>query len=490
MSHKITRNSNCPCGSKDKYKKCCLGKIDWNDKESYLPSTFYRNLKLYGKNRQLVNIVAGALQFDNDVNPSIELIKRACTPSAVKLIHESILELWPDAKDLHRIYDEVQSITTGFYTGSYFPYSILKGVTRHSLYSDKILLKEPFEDPRNFREEFSPIIHPEMHLENTLIGIRSLFTLWPWIESGLINFIRSPISFDQKLNHDCGLAAEARLERNPDLKISLEKTQMDVGQKEEFKEYTMLAYPDNRLKEILLEKYPNTTNDEIKAYLSFIKKRRESHHYFMPIISESGQQIRESLINFHSGANYDLTKIIASLTNSHIITDLNFRWDEMKIDRKEGNVIEGNWNGFSKAFQKTNFQFLNNVPLDIALELRNNNYLENFRLFLSRLWRSNKIEDELDDKNAKILEEELQHEMDEAGIEWQKIDGKLLKWFGGESITTLTALGPAIATGTADLLLASLAGFSAINLIDSTNKRKQFKIRYPAGFLLNLKKNN
>ena len=161
MSYKISRNSECPCGSRLKYKKCCEGTIDWTDKKSWFSNTLYRNLKLYGKNRHLYNIVGGALQLDNDDEPNIESIKSACTPAAVKLIHESIIDLWPDTSDLYRIYDEIKPLNTGFYTGSYFPYSILKGITKHSLYTDKILLIEPFQDPRSFRDEFSPIVHPE-----------------------------------------------------------------------------------------------------------------------------------------------------------------------------------------------------------------------------------------------------------------------------------------------------------------------------------------
>ena len=131
-----------------------------------------------GKNLLFYHKIAGALQLDKVKNIDIKAIKKACTPKAVRQIHEAITEIWPDSNDLIRILLQESKSTSGIYIGHYEPISILRGVTRHSLYYEKIILIDPFTDPRIVREQYNPILHPDTYIENTLRDIRLWFYLY------------------------------------------------------------------------------------------------------------------------------------------------------------------------------------------------------------------------------------------------------------------------------------------------------------------------
>src|SRR5205823_6624176 len=103
---------------------------------------------------------------------------------------------------------------------SYEPAHIFRGITRHAVYSDSIILVDPFLDARTIAEKFNPILRPEMYVTATLKNLRLWLTLAPWIESGLVKFIRSPTGFDAGLARAVIKSQERKFQQNEELRLA------------------------------------------------------------------------------------------------------------------------------------------------------------------------------------------------------------------------------------------------------------------------------
>ena len=246
----VGRNDTCPCGSGLKHKRCCLGKRPWDEILQEPFSQQNRHLSLRGKNILFLHKILDALQIDTwrqDI--PFATVKKAFTPSVVREIHEALFQIWPDLDDYERCHLESRESISGLYTGTYEPEAIFQAVTRHSLYSEKIYLVDPFLHPARIAAQFNPVVHPEQHRVNTIKFTFLWLNLSPWIEAGIVNFIRPPIDFIPGLHEEVIRLSRARYDSSPELKSLLE-THADEGVSEMsptdrgVSEYWFLSHPD------------------------------------------------------------------------------------------------------------------------------------------------------------------------------------------------------------------------------------------------------
>jgi len=484
---KIGRNQPCPCGSKTKYKNCCFGKIDWQKLLAEPLSEAYRHLSLRGKNIAFINAIAAALQLDSiQSDAEYKDLKRACSPRAVQEIYSIIPEVWPDLDDYERCIQSEAGTVAALYVGEYEPEAVFSAVTRLSLYCDRIYLVDPFVNAQHIRDEYNPLVHPEQYRATTINFIFLWMSLSPWIDAGIVNFIRPLHDFIPGLFHEVLTLEKRRFDDNPTLKEALEKEvsehmerlhAMDGGDGE----MILLMTPDDSLREFYRKM--TTERPDLKppvsedGFISYVQKRRDEHRYFVERLpGQTGEIHLRS-----SGASYELAKRLCSLTNSHIVTSLRTRWKEIELDRESAGIDLQRWSPFAKALHESDLKILNAVPMKAALRLREENRLESLRLFFRKVWKNCRDPDEFSDVNSLNLSAELHGEVAKANEEWQKIDQQLLKWLGVTS-------GVLISSGMVGFVpAASAAAVTGVTgLIQSRMKRSTFKERYPAGFFLGL----
>ena len=177
-----------------------------------------------------------------------------------------------------------------------------------------------------------------------------------------------------------------------------------------------------------------------------------------------------------------MAKRICGLGDFHIITDYRSRWLELQLDFE---LVCGNlrsWSPFSKSLQSANLRVLDNVPLGSALRLRQEKRLESLRMFLHKVWKSNRETEVFAEENAINLAAELEEKIREAQAEYNKIDRELIGWFGAAGAALL-------ATGVAGFIPAASASVvtGAAALARSGWQRRSFKTEFPAGFFLSVK---
>lgn len=146
---KIGRNDPCPCGTGKKFKQCCYGKVDWNgiirSGSDWIPY-----LSIRGRNLHFVYRIAEILQLDSHKN--LTDYKKGFTEKAVREIHEAIFDVWPPNSDITTILQSTSDDVSGLYIGDYDIEYISRGIVRHSIYANKILIVDPFVYPVSVRD--------------------------------------------------------------------------------------------------------------------------------------------------------------------------------------------------------------------------------------------------------------------------------------------------------------------------------------------------
>jgi hypothetical protein len=153
--------------------------------------------------------------------------------------------------------------------------------------------------------------------------------LFPWVQAGIVEIIHAPDDFDPKLKWDSLKLQEKKIRDNPELKRVLETTVKQTKdrhvKKEAFRDL-ILSAPDTYLrrkyKEFELEQHGLSEND----FLQHIQVMREEDPDFLEPLDVSGEP---QLRMFTSGANYEIARLTAELTNSYLVTDLDSRWWEI-----------------------------------------------------------------------------------------------------------------------------------------------------------------
>lgn len=481
---KIGRNDPCPCLSGKKFKQCCSGKVDWEaiirDRRDQRPY-----LSIRGRNLYFTAEISQALELNAPGKiRSLKEYKAAFTASAVRKIHEAVMAAWPPDIKIDQALQGTRGEVSGLYIGDYGPEYIRRGIVRHSIYANKILLFDPFVYPKSVRDEFNPILNPEQHRAQTLKNVNLWFGLLPWIEAGVVEVIRAPADFDHQLNWDLMHDQMRKFEGNAELKEASERSVDKLSQRHTQRfmyQQLILSAPDSYLRRKFEELDLAKDGLTIDQFLNSIQEQRDADPDFLEPLDSHGD---EQLFMVSSGASYPSATMTANITGSYLFTDIPVKWKEMELDRANHSAENKVWAPFAKAIQEAQLRYLNNLRLDHALTLRREGRLESLRAFLRRVWKDASTDNEFDSRNALLLTEELGQRVREAEEEWKKIDTDLLKIVGTAGVTGLLAAGPLIAAGHAYFLAAAAATAGAGALLNSTRQRLSFPDKFPAAFFM------
>lgn len=488
-SIKVGPNDQCPCLSGKKYKHCCRGKIDW---EKILRSGHgsLEHMSVRGRNLLFVEAIHGALQLDKTINPvSLSEYKKAFTADAVRKIYEAVCNLWPPHTDIQSLLERTGADVSGLYIGDYDPAYVSAAIVRHSVYANKILLVEPFQHPYILSPEYNPLENPSQYRAQTLRDVNFYLKVLPWIEAGIVEFIRTPADFDRKLNYDAIRRSRQIPDDDPELlaakKASLADLKRRHMQKQAMQDL-ILGAPASRLRKVYAE---SGVSDKVteEEFFRFIEAQRDADPNFLePMgMGENNAQLRMVF----SGGTYEMARLSAQMSRSYLFTDLEMRWAIIRHDRRKQTAENTVWSPFAKAVQNTRLHYLNNLTLDHALRLRTENRLEGVRKVMVDAWEKARTDDPFDERGAVDLANRLNDAVSEAEAEWQDVKAEVVKYGGAALATGIASLGgAAIATGQAAFMAA--AAFVGTAALGAWAKFRQaaYQKRHPAAFFMNLSK--
>jgi hypothetical protein len=446
----------------------------------------YRDyLSIRGRNLYFAGRIGEALQFDTlRDSRSLKDYKSAFTTDAVRKIHEAILEVWPPHVDIFEVLKRPPGDVSGLYIGDYSPEYLTRGIVRHSIYANKILLFDPFIYPKSVRDEFNPITNPGQFRSQTLKNVNLWFGLLPWIKAGVVEIIRPPSDFDPKLHWKFMKDQMQKFEQDAELQKASAESVDELGKRHKQRlmyQQLLLGAPDSYLRSQFEELGLGKDGYTADEFLESIQEERDHDPDFLEPLSPGPEG---QLYTLTTGAMYPSAKMTANVTGSYLFSDLYVRWREIELDRESHSAENKVWAPFAKALQNASLRCLNSLRLEHALTLRKEGRLESLRGFLTRVWKDASTDNQFDSANALLLTEELAVQIRGAEQEWKEIDRDLWKIVGTAAAGGLLAAGPLIAAGHAGFLAAAFAVGGGVPIMSSTIRKRSFPDRFPAAFFM------
>ena len=368
------RNEKCPCGSGQKYKRCC-GPLAENRRLRMASAEHARTLRQ--KNITLINAAGDifGLQTRN-----WDSVKRKITPAQVREFYEVVARLWPPSTDLLSMLPPPDSTLRALYLGEYAPELILQNVCRFGLYADEIILINPFNNPNLMRDEYNPIVHPEEWMEDTLRTLFQLLAMAPWVDQGFVTFIPNPGEFDRDLLMKTVALAEERLKKNP---ITDEDVHDSIFREQTLKKFK--SSPPDYLARIYREMDPDVSDDQVQDLVKHFEAERLADPF---LTGQTMDKMPPQMLANRTGASLEMGLYICRAIGAFPYTNFRFRWKELLGAREQLDPTSEIWTPLTKAFQDLDFKFLDHVDSEFACTMRSEGRLGGFRAYLRKVWTS------------------------------------------------------------------------------------------------------
>src|SRR5262249_16500036 len=147
---------------------------------------------------------------------------------AVRKIYEAVVELWPTDTRIESLLARAGTDVSGIYIGDYDSAYITRAIVRHSIYANKIMLIDPFQHPYILIYQYNPVVNPGQYRAQTLKNVNFYLSLWPWINAGIVEFIRTPADFDRRLNFETVQRTKELYDNNPELQAAVQLSVDDL----------------------------------------------------------------------------------------------------------------------------------------------------------------------------------------------------------------------------------------------------------------------
>lgn len=414
--------------------------------------------------------------------------KKAFTAGRVRDIHEEVVRLWPKTMDISKTLAETRTNSvSGLYIGDYSSDQLMRGVVRHSLYAERLLISDPFTYAHSLRPEYNPILNPEQYRTQTLRNVNLWLQLAPWIKAGIVEMIRTPDDFSHQLKWNALKEQEKKFAESPELQEAAKSSREELKARhiERWKYRDLvLSLPDEPLLQKLAELEDPENGITKEALLEHVRKQRAVDPDFLGVAGAGEENAQLQIMS--TGAAYNMAKLTASLTGSYLVTDLSVKWKEIELDRAGRSAETDVWSPFAMSFQEAELRYLNDVSIEDAFRLREEQRLSALRTFLRGVWKQACDPTSFEKVNGKLLADELATEVAKAKTEWDKIDQDLLRTAVAGTGAGLLAAGPMIAAGQGLFLAAAAIAGGIGSLGAAARGRKHFSDAHPAAFFLKL----
>jgi hypothetical protein len=399
----------CHCGRLKRYKNCCapLPEIERRSRVNSLSL----------EQRSVLTLDAMQYFFLNGTGDKADVLRNNITEDRVSQFYRYLADLWPPDLDTFtalRSLSDPQRLS-GYYVGWVRPETILRSITRISLYSDRLFISQPFHLPWQMRDEYDPVQHPGEAKLDTHRWALAMLLLEPWVRTGMVVLVPDPAAFDDDLRTaflDAGKRREAEGKITID---SRDHDQIEEIWKGDFIQQ-FYSLPDEEI--IARLSKHGLTKAQIPGILRYVEKQRENPYFVPHVLSEAGGTLETLSIPV-----IEETILTCGLTRAFPFTNIHGKWREL-LDRASDLPEDAQvWSPLTQAFSRLEFDFLDGFDASIAFDIREDGRLESFRRFLRKTWKTIDGTTSVDaaDRHARDLSDELTSEYAEARAEWQVI---------------------------------------------------------------------
>lgn len=408
-------------------------------------------------------------------------LKQKISGDEIREFYKVHASLWTPQSDWASMLPEQKmGELRGLYLGDIRPDITLKNLIRFSLYSDQLLVVDPFHNAWTLRPEYDPIANPDQYKADTLKLLHFLFSVGPWIDTGVLCLIPDPGTLDASFKWETARLAKTRIGdreiNQADLDAGYETGRADLMR-------VILALPEDQLIACIEGAGSKLSEEEKRNILSYARQKLRND----PIALEQppgDNKTTGQITALRSGANLETALLLCNVFGAFPYTNMMSKWEEIVGARDALNETARVWSPLTKAFQDLDFRFLNDVDPKFIQRIRDEGRFESFRSLLRRVGKEAAQVSSLStlDSFVRDCKDELMSEYQNARSEWSKIDESFLKWAG-------SSVAGSVVTGH---LVPDIAAWSAgtINVIAQLGVRylrhQQFRKSNPMSVFIDL----
>ena len=491
MYPKIGRNDPCPCGSGRKVKKCHIDQVSGSGPSPERPRVARRlNVSLMERNDLFLDAIDDIFAL-GEVR-SWDEVKHRVTPETVRELYQAHNAIWATDDVDSLLPPKIEGLTSLF-LGKIDAEELTQRVFRFGLYTDQILVPNPFTFPAPAGRH--PLEAPQGYIRDTLKLLYFVLRLAPWIRSGYVQLIGDPMHYQPEFRAATIKTAGARLKALG----GLDPRDLDGMDGDNSKlVQRMFGYlPSSHLDPIIRKMMPSLDDEERAQLIVTLQQRNARDPLGLLPLAEGQGPLNEMMIERY-GTPLEAALYICDRTGAFPFTESHTKWRELLSAKADLSESAQTWTPLTKAFQELDFHFLDNVDSQFAARLREEDRLAGFRTFLRDLW--GKIGGSADSVRAESLAREyaqrLAEEHRRAEEEWKKIGREAAAGAVPDFVTaaggTALIVGGLLLSGNA--LAATLAGLTATltklgtSVVRSGQKRQEFRVSTPMSVFVDLKR--
>jgi hypothetical protein len=420
--------------------------------------------------------------FDLKKNRSWKDISKSITLLKVKRTYRFFADIFPRKFDYA---SELKKCKEHFST---IHYSTLKGksivdeIVRFSLYSDKILVFHPLQNPETTNEAMNPGRNPKGWLPDFLEALYFYIVIQKWVASGIVKLIVNPYDYD--------IGIQAKLdpqiqERGNKLKLEkIDANDLDIVQSE-IAEHLAVSYKNRDkahiVQSILHLKNPIFTQNEAEHFADQIIKAFPNvnplyEHLTIPL--NTGM-----IVTSKGGGPVESILLLSEMTGGHIYTSRERSWEQIKEIGKNDF-----WTKVNQTFSKIPLTFLNNVDTSFALEIRKQDRLAGVRIEIKKIFSELSTIDikDLTDSRYQELHDSFTEEIKKADEEWNQIQKMATT---ARTYWLTTNLGVPLVTNDVSIipLILGSAAWLYQNETSHQQQKRLFRTAKPISMFIDLK---
>ena len=306
----------CGCGSNRPFGECCAS-LASEDRPSWAV------LGIRERNLALISAIEEILGLDKV--KTWEDVRRELSDEHVVAIHRAIADLWPPDTDLEALLPRPQR---GRLRALYFgvpEFRMLEPtVTGWLAYFDEVVIVHPFTNPASVRPEYSPIVSPAQHREQTLRNVLLFLELEPYIGFGLLHVIPDPGDFNAEFGWNAMRMAQ---ERASAMELDEESARRFNGMYGDEALRYVRRLPAPALRHHIQRLAPNTPDALLDGVVAHMKAELKDDPMALLQPIEEGKPNAQ----MHAIKGYPLESALylAALTGSIVYTDVPIYWRQL-----------------------------------------------------------------------------------------------------------------------------------------------------------------
>lgn len=413
-----------------------------------------------------------------------EDVSSKITHSKIKETYKYFAKLFPLGVNYLEELEKYKSEFSSIHYATLKGHRIIDEVVRFSLYSDKIIVFHPLQNPAITDQKMDPRQNGKLWLPDFIDALFFYIIIQKWVKAGIVELIINPYEYDFRLRDEIDLKVRQRL-----LNINFEDLQRieSEGALRNIAEQLAKDFKNDpkekTVSNLLKMSNPRFTEKEADDFADRIIEYR-------PLINPIWESInKKRLYNKNGtitptkgGGPLESLLLLSEVTGGKIYTPSETNWYQIK---QMG--LNDFWLKTNHLYSKIPLPFLNSVDTDFALNLRKDDRLSGVRQELHKIYSELEIIDIsiLNEDRIRFLQEGFIEELKKAESEWKLIKKEAevarKKWL------TAHIAAPIVSNEFSVLPMAVSALWFTWNELSKRNKLNEFRARNPVSVYVDLK---